>query len=75
MSAGDQEVLMLTAWEDATPAEIGRVLGISPNAASVRLHRARRRLRARLLESEGASAPAVRVQSSQEISTGSEVSE
>lgn len=35
------EVLRLWAWEDLAPAEIARVLGISANAASVRLHRAR----------------------------------
>jgi len=41
----DQEVLRLTAWEGLAPAEIARVLGISPNAAAIRLHRARGRLR------------------------------
>lgn len=45
----DQEVLMLTEWEGLTPAEIGEVLGVSANAAAVRLHRARRRLRTLLL--------------------------
>ncbi len=41
----DQEVLMLTEWEGLTAAEIGVVVGCSANAAAVRLHRARRRLR------------------------------
>lgn len=41
----DQEVLRLAAWEELRPAEIAEVLGISANAASVRLHRARRALR------------------------------
>ncbi|MGI8829158.1 MAG: RNA polymerase sigma factor [Candidatus Limnocylindria bacterium] len=39
----DREVLTLAAWEELTPAEIGVVLGITPNAASIRLHRARAR--------------------------------
>lgn len=49
LPAGDQEVLMLTEWEGLTPPEIGLVLGCSANSASVRLHRARRRLRTLLL--------------------------
>jgi len=40
----DQEVLRLTAWEGLTPAQIACVLGISPNAAAIRLHRAGGRL-------------------------------
>lgn len=45
----DREVLMLTEWEGLTPAEIGEVVGCTANAAAVRLHRARRRLRTLLL--------------------------
>lgn len=41
----DQEVLRLAAWEECTTAEIADVLGCTPNAAAVRLHRARARLR------------------------------
>jgi len=40
----DREVLMLAAWEGLTPAQMGRVLGCTANAAAVRLHRARARL-------------------------------
>lgn len=40
----DREVLMLVAWEGLTPDQMGRALGCSANAASVRLHRARARL-------------------------------
>jgi RNA polymerase sigma-70 factor (ECF subfamily) len=47
---GDREVLMLVGWEELTPTEAARVLEISPLAARTRLHRARRRLRARLAE-------------------------
>jgi RNA polymerase sigma-70 factor (ECF subfamily) len=39
---------MLHAWEDLAPAEIATVLGVRPNAISVRLHRARRRFAAAL---------------------------
>lgn len=47
----DREVLLLAGWEGLTPAQIARVLDCSPPAARVRLHRARRRLRA-LLDAE-----------------------
>lgn len=42
----DRELLMLSAWEDLDPAAIAVVLDCSAGAARVRLHRARRRLRA-----------------------------
>lgn len=48
LPAVDAELLRLWAWEDLAPREIALVLGISPNAASIRLHRAKGRLRARL---------------------------
>lgn len=44
----DAELLRLWAWEQLEPREIATVLGISPNAVSVRLHRARQRLREEL---------------------------
>lgn len=44
----DAELLRLWAWEELTPAEIARVLDLTPNAAGLRLHRARERLRAQL---------------------------
>jgi RNA polymerase sigma-70 factor (ECF subfamily) len=40
----DRELLRLVAWEELTPAQAARVLGISALAARSRLHRARRRL-------------------------------
>lgn len=40
----DREMLMLAAWEGLDSDAIGRVLGCSPTAARIRLHRARRRL-------------------------------
>jgi len=41
----DREILRLFAWEQLNTAEIAVVLGVSPNAAGVRLHRAKERLR------------------------------
>jgi RNA polymerase sigma-70 factor, ECF subfamily len=48
LPATDAEVLRLWAWEELAPGEIAAVLGISANAASIRLHRAKGRLRAAL---------------------------
>jgi RNA polymerase sigma-70 factor (ECF subfamily) len=44
----DAELLRLWAWEQLGAAEIAAVLDITANAASIRLHRARGRLRAEL---------------------------
>jgi RNA polymerase sigma-70 factor, ECF subfamily len=49
----DRELLMLIGWEELTPAQAAQVLGVTPLAARSRLHRARRRLRARLDEVGG----------------------
>jgi RNA polymerase sigma-70 factor, ECF subfamily len=48
LSRLDREALLLVAWEDLTPGQAARSLGIQPTAFRVRLLRARRRLRARL---------------------------
>lgn len=40
----DIEVLRLALWEDLSAGDIGAVLGISPNTAKQRYHRARNRL-------------------------------
>jgi RNA polymerase sigma factor (sigma-70 family) len=48
LSDGDRELLTLSGWEGLDPGEIGVVLRCSRNAARIRLHRARRRLRAAL---------------------------
>jgi len=37
----DAELLRLWAWEQLGPSEIAEVLGVTPNAVSIRLHRAR----------------------------------
>jgi|SRR6185503_8160256 len=50
----DREALLLVAWEDLTPAQAARALGISAVAFRVRLLRARRRFQASLEESQAA---------------------
>jgi RNA polymerase sigma-70 factor (ECF subfamily) len=49
LPAPDREVLRLWAWEQLQPREIAVVLDITPNAASIRLHRATVKLRTHLL--------------------------
>jgi RNA polymerase sigma-70 factor (ECF subfamily) len=44
----DREALLLIAWEDLTPSQAARSLGLNPTAFRVRLLRARNRLRASL---------------------------
>jgi len=44
----DREALLLIAWDDLTPSQAARALGVNPTAFRVRLLRARRRLRASL---------------------------
>ena len=44
LRSSDAEILRLWAWEELAPREIALVLGISPNAASICLHRAKARL-------------------------------
>jgi RNA polymerase sigma-70 factor (ECF subfamily) len=41
----DRELLRLWAWEQLPPREIALVLGISANAVSIRLHRARQKVK------------------------------
>lgn len=48
MGDSDRELLMLIGMEGLTPSQAARVLGIGTVTARTRLHRARRRLRARL---------------------------
>jgi RNA polymerase sigma-70 factor (ECF subfamily) len=50
----DRELLRLWAWEQLAPREIAVVLGITPNAASIRLHRATKRLRGQLEQERAA---------------------
>jgi RNA polymerase sigma-70 factor, ECF subfamily len=52
LRTADREVVRLWAWEELTTEQIGRVLGVSANAAAIRLHRAKRRLRTELERNE-----------------------
>ncbi len=52
LSAADQEVLRLVAWEGLTNQQIAVVLGITANAVAIRLHRARTRFAAALKGSD-----------------------
>ena len=57
LRADDAELLRLWAWEDLASAQIGAVLGISSNAASIRLHRAKQRLHDELRKSGSPARP------------------
>jgi RNA polymerase sigma-70 factor, ECF subfamily len=50
LSTADQEVLRLAAWEGLSHRQIALSLGCSDNAAALRLHRARLRLREALVK-------------------------
>jgi RNA polymerase sigma-70 factor (ECF subfamily) len=52
LRAADREVLVLHAWEELEPTEIANVLGIDRAAAAQRLHRARKRLEAELVQED-----------------------
>ncbi|SFC89224.1 RNA polymerase sigma-70 factor, ECF subfamily [Nocardioides terrae] len=49
----ERELVRLWAWEQLTPAEIATVTGLTPNAVSIRLTRARQRLREQLARKTG----------------------
>jgi|SRR5580692_4483396 RNA polymerase sigma factor (sigma-70 family) len=51
LPAAEREVLLLVAWEQLTPAEAAKVLGVPQGTARSRLHRARATLRRVLSES------------------------
>ncbi|MFJ3667171.1 RNA polymerase sigma factor [Streptomyces sp. NPDC090106] len=48
LSPLDREVLLLWAWEELAPREIAEAMGTTPNAVSIRLHRAKKKLAAML---------------------------
>ncbi len=50
LPAAEREVLLLVAWEQLTPAEAARVLGVAQGTARSRLYRARATLRRVLSE-------------------------
>lgn len=49
----EQEILLLAAWENLDRAALGVVLGVPANTATVRLFRARQRLRGLMAEEAG----------------------
>jgi RNA polymerase sigma-70 factor, ECF subfamily len=53
----DQQVLSLVVWEELTPGEAAEVLDMPVARFSVRLHRAKRRLRKRVAAESRASDP------------------
>jgi RNA polymerase sigma-70 factor (ECF subfamily) len=57
LSDSDRELLHLWAWEQLEPAEMAVVMGLTPNAASIRLHRAKKKLAENLevVRKDGAS--------------------
>ncbi|WP_431046148.1 RNA polymerase sigma factor [Streptomyces sp. P1-3] len=59
LSAVDQEILRLTSWEELDVGELAVALGCGRGAAAMRLHRARRRLRAQIDRMRPARTPAV----------------
>jgi RNA polymerase sigma factor (sigma-70 family) len=66
MPVGDRRVLELVAYEQLSPTEAALALGISPNAARLRLARARKWLRERLSAADppaGLAAPDTEVSS------------
>ena len=57
LSRLDREALLLVAWEDLTPKQAARALGINGTAFRVRLLRARRTLRASFEQAQVAPQP------------------
>lgn len=48
----DAEIIRLWAWEELVPAEIATVLGMTANAVSIRLHRAKKKLAEQLRKTD-----------------------
>src|SRR5215472_5905919 len=65
LSPAERDLLLLVAWEELTPAEAARVVGISQVAARSRLHRARMRA-ARALQSAAGPRPGYPLLANQE---------
>ena len=54
----DREILMLAGWEGLTSRELGEILRCTSTAARIRLHRARARLQAEVVDNTPAKSPA-----------------
>ncbi|MGH9134408.1 MAG: RNA polymerase sigma factor, partial [Ilumatobacteraceae bacterium] len=57
LSDDEREVVRLWAWEQLAPREIAVALDITPNAASIRLHRAKEKLAKHLDAGKNATGP------------------
>jgi RNA polymerase sigma-70 factor (ECF subfamily) len=44
LNASEREVMALTVWEGLKPAQISVVLGVTPNAVSIRMNKARKKI-------------------------------
>jgi RNA polymerase sigma-70 factor, ECF subfamily len=55
----DREILMLAGWEGLSSSELGEVLRCTPTAARIRLHRARARLQAEVIDNTPVKSPAL----------------
>jgi RNA polymerase sigma-70 factor (ECF subfamily) len=62
LADADREALMLTVWDGLGHRDAAGVAGCSVGAFAVRLHRARRRLRAELARLDGADEPMARTE-------------
>jgi RNA polymerase sigma-70 factor (ECF subfamily) len=62
LAPDDQELLRLLAWDELTHQQAGAVLGISPNAVAIRLHRARKRFSVELGKGSGDSRTSMTVE-------------
>jgi RNA polymerase sigma factor (sigma-70 family) len=56
LSELDREVVLLWAWEGLTPGQIAQVSGLTANAVSIRLHRAKKKLAVMLGRKDGIAA-------------------
>ncbi|GAA1700516.1 RNA polymerase sigma factor [Kribbella yunnanensis] len=63
----DREVVMLWAWEGLAPQAIAEVTGLTPNAVSIRLHRAKKKLAVQLDRKNGATAGQEQVKRGSEL--------
>lgn len=57
LSPPDRELLMLTVWDGLSTRQTATVLGCSPTAAAVRLHRARTRLTSAMAAQDATDTP------------------
>ncbi len=61
LSDDDRDVVLMRCWDGLAVTDIAAVLGCTPNAVSVRLHKARRRLIDQLLQTDSVTSGHVSV--------------